>query len=82
MNKLLQLTAEVRQIMRGWCEICLQRKARIFMVVVEDRLVAKAHICAKCFAAIQEETTGEIRSVSHEEYTKTKESFCSRADLN
>lgn len=65
------------------CDICGDRPATEWMVVRnvnEQRHVAKAHVCAKCFAGVQEESDinkhlvqSTVESVSQQDWNEAVE---------
>ena len=80
--KVMRASAEIKALMRGSCEICYQRKARIFMVVNEEAMVAKAHVCRNCFAEMKKASHGEVSSLSREEFHAIRETVSFHPDLN
>jgi hypothetical protein len=62
----------------GFCQICREDLASVYVVISRGGYTAKAHVCFGCFGRLEECGSQWVESVSIQEFEETVETDCSR----
>ena len=58
------------------CEVCEHRQAEVFMIVRDEKLTAKAHVCLTCFELAENSGFDDIiQTASVPDYLETAETW-------